>query len=87
MPEFTCYTLRHFMASRCRRTEAAPPREQRSLWPGHSKGDTTSRYEQFDPDYLEETMMATDEIIGELDQMTARNLRAPTAADNIVRIA
>lgn len=86
MPEMTCYVLRHFMASYCRRTEAKPSKDQRSLWMGHSSGGsrTTERYEQFDPDYLEDVMNATDEIILKLDELCKRSLVPSAEASNVV---
>lgn len=81
MPDMTCYTLRHFMATNMRRTSKPVSREQRSRWLGHtiSEGSrTTDWYEKFDPDYLEEPMRATEEIIKNLQRFTRRSLFAPT---------
>lgn len=82
MPDFVCYTLRHFMATQCRRTSVGVSREQRSQWIGHTVKDgssTTDWYEKFDPDYLESVAKATDEIIGMIDAHTKkRKLSAPT---------
>ncbi|WP_018900369.1 hypothetical protein [Rhizobium sp. 2MFCol3.1] len=90
MPEMTCYTLRHFMATNMRRASFPVSREQRSKWLGHkvSEGSTTTDwYEKFDPDYLEEPMRATEEIIAKLQKFTKRNLFAPTTqADGKVRV-
>ena len=81
MPEMTCYTLRHFMATNMRRTSKPVSREQRSKWLGHTVNEgskTTDWYEKFDPDYLEEPMRATEEIIMRLQNHTHRSLLAPT---------
>lgn len=81
MPEMTCYVLRHFMATNMRRVSFPVSREQRSMWLGHvvSGGSrTTDWYEKFDPDYLEEPMRATEEIIAKLQKHTHRSLFAPT---------
>lgn len=81
MPEMTCYTLRHFIATNMRRTSKPVSREQRSKWLGHTVNEgskTTDWYEKFDPDYLEEPMRATEEIIVRLQKHTHRNLLAPT---------
>ncbi|MDX1240404.1 hypothetical protein GOL95_10120 [Sinorhizobium medicae] len=81
MPEMTCYTLRHFMATNMRRTSKPVSKEQRSKWLGHTVNEgskTTDWYEKFDPDYLEEPMRATEEIILRLQKHTHRNLLAPT---------
>ncbi len=55
VPEFTRYTVRHFMATRVRRAKPPVSAEERSQWLGHV-GDrahrTTRIYEKFDPDYL-----------------------------------
>lgn len=81
-PDFVCYTLRHFMATQCRRTSVAVSREQRSRWLGHTVTEgsrTTDWYEQFDPDYLESVAQATDEIIAAIGTHTRhRRLIAPT---------
>ena len=88
LPEFTRYTLRHFMATKVRRAKPPVPAEQRSQWLGHV-GDranrTTRMYEKFDPDYLADCARATDAIIAELQDHTrrtldARKLRANPAA-------
>lgn len=81
MPEMTCYTLRHFMATNMRRTSQPVSKEQRSLWLGHTVNEgskTTDWYEKFDPDYLEEPMRATEEIIAKLQKHTRKKLFAPT---------
>lgn len=39
---------------------------------------TTDWYETFDPDYLEQPMRATDEIMRKLQKHTKRRLFAPT---------
>lgn len=81
MPEMTCYTLRHFMATNLRRASFPVSREQRSKWLGHSVKEgskTTDWYEKFDPDYLEEPMRATDEIMVNLQKYTKRRVLAPT---------
>lgn len=90
MPEMTCYTLRHFMATNMRRASFPVSKEQRSKWLGHSVGEgskTTDWYEKFDPDYLEEPMRATEEIIAKLQKHTKRKLFAPkTKASGKVRV-
>ena len=81
MPEMTCYTLRHFIATNMRRASIAVSREQRSKWLGHAVKEgsrTTDWYEKLDPDYLEEAMRATDEIMLKLQKHTRRQLLAPT---------
>lgn len=81
MPEMTCYTLRHFIATNMRNTSRPVSREQRSKWLGHTVNEgskTTDWYEKFDPDYLEEPMRATEEIILRLQKHTKRKLLAPT---------
>ena len=81
MPEMTCYTIRHFMATNMRRASFPVSKEQRSKWLGHSVNEgskTTDWYEKFDPDYLEQPMRATEEIIRKLQKHTHRKLYAPT---------
>lgn len=81
MPEMTCYTLRHFIATNMRSTSRPVSREQRSKWLGHTVNEgskTTDWYEKFDPDYLEEPMRATEEIVQRLQKCTRRSLLAPT---------
>lgn len=81
MPEMTCYTLRHFMATNMRRASFPVSKEQRSKWLGHAVKEgskTTDWYETFDPDYLEQPMRATDEIMRKLQKHTRRRLFAPT---------
>lgn len=80
MPEMTCYTLRHFIATSLRRASFPVSREQRSKWLGHTVNEgskTTDMYEKFDPDYLEEPMRATEEIMAKLQKHTKRKLFAP----------
>lgn len=80
LPEMTCYTLRHFIATSLRRASFPVSREQRSKWLGHSVNEgskTTDMYEKFDPDYLEEPMRATEEIMAKLQKHTKRRLFAP----------
>lgn len=81
MPEMTIYTIRHFMATQCRRTSKPVSKEQRSEWLGHAVNTgskTTDWYQTFDPDYLEEPMRATEEIIKKLDSLSQKSLFAPT---------
>lgn len=85
-PAITPYSLRHFMATMCRRVVLPSGRrvskEQRSTWMGHvvNEGSTTTDwYEAFDPDFLEDARAATDQILRELDTLTTRSLFAPTA--------
>ncbi len=79
LPEFTRYTLRHFMATKVRRAKPPVPAEQRSQWLGHV-GDranrTTRMYEKFDPDFLADCARATDAIIEEPQDHTRRTLDA-----------
>jgi hypothetical protein len=90
MPEMTCYTIRHFMATNMRRASFPVSKEQRSKWLGHAVGEgskTTDWYEKFDPDYLEQPMRATEEIIAKLQKHTNRKLLAPkTKAAGKVRV-
>ena len=90
MPEMTCYTIRHFMATNMRRASFPVSKEQRSKWLGHAVGEgskTTDWYEKFDPDYLEQPMRATEEIIAKLQKHTKRKLLAPrTKAAGKVRV-
>ena len=77
------------MATNMRRASFPVSKEQRSKWLGHSVGEgskTTDWYEKFDPDYLEEPMRATEEIIARLQKHTKRKLFAPrTKASGKVR--
>lgn len=90
MPEMTCYIIRHFMATNMRRASFPVSKEQRSKWLGHSVNEgskTTDWYEKFDPDYLEQPMRATEEIIAKLQKHTKRKLFAPkTKAAGKVRV-
>jgi integrase len=71
----TPYTLRHFMATKVRSLkEVRVDREQRSLWLGHGKKDTTSWYETLDPEHLSEAAKATNIILEKLDALTTRPL-------------
>jgi hypothetical protein len=71
----TPYTYRHFMATKVRGLqEVKVDREQRRLWPGHGKRDTTSWYETLDPEHLQECARATSIILEKRDAMTARPL-------------
>ena len=81
MPDMTCYTLRHFIATNMRRAGIEVSREQRSKWLGHVVAEgsrTTDWYEKFDPDYLEDPMRATEMIIQKLQNHTHKSLLAPT---------
>ncbi|MBX4883974.1 hypothetical protein HJA90_10310 [Rhizobium bangladeshense] len=90
LPEMTCYTLRHFMATNLRRASFPVSKEQRSKWLGHAVKEgskTTDWYETFDPDYLEQPMRATEEIMVKLQKHTKRALFAPsTKANGRVRV-
>jgi integrase len=82
------YMLRHYMATRIRRTGVS--KEQRELWLGHAdpKHRQTAWYESFDPDYLEEAMRGTDAIMLELNQLCRRRaLIAPTVARIAVQLS
>ena len=54
--------------------EIRADREQRSLWLGHGKRDTTSWYEKYEPEHLRECAIATNFILEKLDTMTKRDL-------------
>jgi hypothetical protein len=90
MPDMTCYTLRHFIASNMRRVSFPVSKEQRSKWLGHTVQEgsrTTDWYETFDPDYLEQPMRATDEIMRKLQKHTRRKLFAPTVrSQGVLRV-
>ena len=74
----TRYALRHFMATRVRGlTVLRFHREQRSLWLGHGRQDTTSWYETLDPEFLHESALATSRAIDKLNQLTHRTLVPP----------
>lgn len=71
----TPYTIRHFMATRVRGLEEIKvDKEQRDIWRGHQKTDTSDWYEHFDPEYLQAAADATDLIIAKLDALTTRPL-------------
>ena len=75
IPRITPYSYRHFMATKVRSLEEIRvDREQRSLWLGHGKRDTTSWYEKHEPEHLRECAIATNFILEKLDTMTKRNL-------------
>ena len=75
IPRITPYSYRHFMATKVRSlAEVKVDREQRSLWLGHGKRDTTSWYEKHEPEHLRECAIATDIIIEKLHAMTVRDL-------------
>ena len=86
LPQFTRYTIRHFMATKVRRARPPVPTEERSQWLGHV-GDranrTTRMYEKFDPDYLADCARATDWIIAELQDHTRRTLDARKLRANV----
>jgi len=47
------------------------------MWLGHDEKRTANWYKHYDPDYLSDTMQATDNIIRELQAFCARScLRA-----------
>jgi len=77
----TSYTFRHFMATRVRRVDGIKvEREERSAWLGHTDPHhrtTEDFYESFDPDYLQNAMLATDAILRRLDSLCERSLFAP----------
>jgi hypothetical protein len=67
--------IRTFMATRVRGLkEIRVDREQRQLWLGHARQDTTSMYEITDSDYLREAAEATDMIIDKINLLTKRSL-------------
>ena len=79
IPRITPYSYRHFMATKVRAVqEVRVDREQRSLWLGHGRKDTTSWYEKHDPEHLRECAMATDIILEKLDRLTKRGLAPQT---------
>lgn len=79
IPRITPYSYRHFMATKVRAVqEVRVDREQRSLWLGHGKKDTTSWYEKHDPEHLRECAIATSIILDKLDVLTTRSLVPPT---------
>jgi integrase len=78
IPRITPYSYRHFMATKVRAVqEVRVDREQRSLWLGHGKKDTTSWYEKHDPEHLRECAIATSIILDKLDALTTRSLVPP----------
>lgn len=87
---FTRYTLRHYMATRCRRVEGIEvTREQRAEWMGHTDPNhrtTQGWYESLDPDHLVNCAQATDAILSALDRLTAKNLVSPDLhpTDNVL---
>lgn len=76
LPNFTQYTLRHFMATQVRRAKPPVSKEQRDVWLGHTDGRTAGWYEHLDPEFLEDARRATDSIIEHLQQFTRRPLSA-----------
>ena len=75
IPRITPYSYRHFMATKVRSIEEVRvDREQRCLWLGHGKRDTTSWYEKHEPEHLRECAIATNFILEKLDAMTKRDL-------------
>jgi len=82
VPRITPYSYRHFMATKVRAVqEVRVDREQRSLWLGHGRKDTTSWYEKHDPEHLRECAIATDHLLEKLDTLTKRDLVPPTLRD------
>lgn len=70
MPQFTPYTLRHFMATNARKIDGVTvSREQRQEWLGHKRQDTTSWYEHHDDEWLREPKIGTDAVLARLDGM------------------
>jgi integrase len=76
LPEFTRYSIRHFMATYVRLARPPVSKEQRDIWLGHSDGRTANWYEHRDPEFLEDARRATDEIIEQLQLHTRRPLSA-----------
>lgn len=77
LPQFTQYTIRHFMATAVRRAKPPVSKEQRDVWLGHDDGRTAANwYEHHDPDFLDDARRATEEIIEELQRHTQRPLSA-----------
>ncbi|MBG6148664.1 hypothetical protein IWQ51_006831 [Labrenzia sp. EL_142] len=76
-PDLSRYEIRSFMASHARRIILPDGRrvgkDQRSAWLGHSDhagSNTTDYYDRFDPEFLQDAMVATDLIIKEIDRNT-----------------
>ena len=76
LTEFTQGTIRHFMATYCRREKPRVHKEQRDVWLGHDEKRTANSYESFDPEYLAECAQATESIISQLQKHTPRPLFA-----------
>lgn len=85
--QVTMYTLRHFMATRVRGLkDIGVDREQREIWLGHRRTDTTSWYESFDPEFLREVAAATDMVVAKLDDLTDRRLMPRSVKERGLRI-
>ena len=70
MPDFTRYTLRHFMATNIRKVDGVSvSKEDRKEWLGHKAQDTTSWYEHHDPEWLAEVKAGTDKLILRIDSL------------------
>jgi integrase len=76
LPQFTQYSIRHFMATYARLAKPPVSKEQRDDWLGHSDGRTANWYEHRDPEFLEDARRATDEIMAQLQLHTRRPLSA-----------
>ncbi|MBR1154520.1 hypothetical protein [Bradyrhizobium sp. JYMT SZCCT0428] len=74
MPNFTQYTVRHFMATHARQIKPPVSKEQRDVWLGHADSRTAKWYEHRDPEFLEDARRATDSLIEELQRFTTRAL-------------
>src|SRR6516164_23272 len=76
---FSQYSFRHFMADQAKKLFRNVPRELRSLWMGHVVRvglRTTSNYESDDPDALTDVALATDCVIGLIQEHCRRRLFA-----------
>jgi integrase len=77
IPELTPYSLRHKMATELRARGVS--REELAYQMGHKLPDlrTTDRYTKFDKRYLATAMTMIEQYIGDLNQLTKRNLFQP----------
>lgn len=76
---FSQYSFRHFIADQVRLLFRRVPRENRSLWLGHTVHDgspTTDHYESDDPLVLADVALATDCVLCLLAERCERDLFA-----------
>lgn len=76
LPQFTQYSIRHFMATYVRQAKPPVSKEQRDVWLGHDDRRTAKWYEHRDPEFLEDARRVTDAIIEQLQHHTRRPLSA-----------